>query len=174
MIKDLSPRDTQKLVDFCINKLYAKTIEQFKEAVRDIATRNQQIKQSVLFSFTFNGKLYRFENGVIRHPKTLDSSLTDEMRKHVRRYERIVELEGAYVRQALVSACGVSESATHLYQLLPEIIHPFLVEIGVSRLYQHDFKDLPEEVVLGFQTKHKVNLDKIYHRATRNLLGLIK
>lgn len=174
MIQDVPPRDITKIVDGFIRLLYKPSIELFNDEIRDIATANQQLRQSPLFTFRFRGVTYRLDNGEVRYPQTLHPSLSERMGKLVERRTAVLEHEAAYVRQALISACSISESATHLYELLPEVCHKRLQALGITSILDSYFQPLPEKVVMAFRTNQKVNLDKIDYRETKNLLGIIQ
>lgn len=174
MIKDLSTRDILRLRTQFITWLYDKSLKHFQAMVFNIAERNQQMQQSTMFTFTYGGEVFKFETGEIRFPQTLDPKLRPEMHELLKRKRAIVEVEGAYALQAFIAACGVAESVSHLYQLLPELVHPYLTMVGVTRELGNSFTPLPEKVVMEFKVKHEKNLDMISQRASRNTLGLIK
>lgn len=171
MIKDLKSGDTQKLIRILKNKLYEKANEYFTEETLKIAQRNQEIRKSPLLTFTFGGKVYQYETGVIRFPQSLAECLYKEMHELVMHRRRIIEEEGAYINAALVAACSRCESATHLYQLLPDLMHPILKAVGIDPVLSLSFVPLTEEQVNEFKLKHHVNLDMLFQRATRNALG---
>lgn len=174
MIQDISPRDVQKLINQFISWMYKKSIDYFDEQFLLIAQRNQQAKQSPVSTFTFGGKVYKYESEPIRFPQTLAKELVPEMHELVMRRRRIVDEEGAYVRQAMIAACGRCESVSHLYELMPVVVFPYLELVGVTRDLDSSFTSLPEKVVMEFQTSQAVNLAKIKERITRNTLGVIK
>lgn len=174
MIQDMSPRDVQQLIEYFIHHLYKKSLDYFKEEFFNIAVRNREARQSMYLTFRFGGKTYKYENADIRFPQTLVQELYPEMHDLVNRRHRIIEEEGAYARSAIVAACSRCESVTHLYQLLPECLWPFLREIGIREELDPYFTPLPEKEVMAFKQKHEINLDKIAQRITRNMLGIIK
>lgn len=174
MIKDLSTRDIIALRNGFISWLYNKSLKHFQAMVFSIAERNQQIQQSTVFTFTYGGEVFRFDSAEIRFPQTLDPSLRPEMYELLKRKRAITDIEGAYALQAFIAACGIAESVSHLYQLLPELVHPYLSLVGVTRELGNSFTPLPEKVVMEFKVKHEKNLDMIAQRASRNTLGLIK
>jgi len=174
MIQDVSPREVQKLINQFMEWMYKKSIDYFEDQIWAIAQRNQQAKQSPVFTFTFGGKVYRFESAEIRFPQTLAKELVPEMHELVMRRRRIVEEEGAYVKQAMVAACGRCESVSHLYELMPAVVYPYLELVGVIRDLDSSFSPLPEKVVMEFKTNQAVNLAKIKERITRNTRGVIK
>lgn len=175
MIQDISSRDVQKLINQFIGWLYKKSIDYFDEQFLSIAQRNQQAKQSPVFTFTFGGKVYKYESEPIRFPQSLAKELIPEMHELVRRRQKIVDEEGAYARQAMIAACGRCDSVSHLYELLPSIVHPYLELVGVARdLDPNFFSPLPEKLVMEFKTSQASSLAKIKQRITRNALGVIK
>ncbi len=174
MIQDVTPKDVQTLISRFIDWMYKKSIDHFEDLIWSIAQRNQQAKQSTVFTFTFGGKIYRFENAIIRYPQSLAKELVPEMHEIVRQRKKIVDEEGAYVRQAMVAACSRCESASQLYSLLPEVVHPFLDRMGIPKDLHPDFSPLSEKVVMEFRTSQAVNIAKIKQRVTRNTLGIIK
>lgn len=174
MIKDLAPKDVLKLINQFIDWLYKKSIDHFEDQIWDIAQRNQQAKQSPVFTFTFGGKVYKFENAEIRFPQSLAKELVPEMHEIVRSRKKIVDEEGAYARQAMIAACSRCESVSQLYSLLPSVVHPYLERVSIPRDLDPTFTPLSDNVVMEFKTSQADSLAKIKQRITRNTLGIIK
>ena len=174
MIKDLTTKDKQLVVRQLLKSLYEKTDEYFTDAIYGIAVRNQEAKNSPLLTFRFAGQTYKFESGVIRFPQTLAGFLQEEMGE-ITRQLRVIAVEQAQIEAALVAASSRCETATHLYQLLPELLHPRMEAMGINRELDTDnFVPLTDEQVAEFKTKHKDNLDILFQRVTKNVLGVIK
>ena len=174
MIKDLTTKDKQLVVSQLLRSLYEKTDEYYREAIRNIAVRNQEAKGSVLMTFRFSGKTYQYESGTVRFPQTLAGFLQGEM-SQLTSEMRTLEVEAAQIEAALVAASSRCESVTHLYQLLPALLHPRMEDMGILRELDADnFVPLTDEQVEEFKTKHKDNLDILFQRVTKNVLGVIK
>lgn len=174
MIKDLTPKDRQRVVNFLLNHLFEKTHDYYTAAIRSIAARNQEAKGSPLMTFRFGGKTYQYESGTIRFPQTLAGFLQGEMLQLTREM-RTLEMEQGQIEAALVAAVSRCESATHLYQLLPELLHPRMRDMGINPdLDTDNFVPLTDEQVAEFKIKHKDNLDILFQRVTKNVLGVIK
>lgn len=174
MIKDLTTRDKQLLVNQLVESVFAATDKYYVDLVFDIARRNQEAKKSPLMTFRFGGKTYKFESEPVRFPQTLAGFLQPELNEINARLRELEE-ESAYIRAALVAAVGRAESATHLYQLLPDVLHSKIQELGIKReLDLEHFQPLPDDLVNEFKTKHAFNLDKLFQRVTKNVLGGIK
>lgn len=173
MIRDLTTKDRQLVVSQLVQSLYKKTEEFYENAIFDIARRNQEAKGTPLLTFRFAGKTYRFEHDV-RFPQTLAGFLQDEMTAIVTA-RRTLDVEAAQIEAALVAASSRCESATHLYQLLPELLHPRMKDMGINPdLDTDNFVPLTDEQVSEFKLKHKANLDILFQRVTKNVLGVIQ
>lgn len=174
MIKDLTTKDKQLVVSQLLRSLYEKTEEFYRDAIYNIAIRNQEAKKSPLLTFRFAGQTYKFENGVVRFPQTLAGFLQDEMNTIVTA-RRALDVEAAQIQAALVAASSRCESVTHLYQLLPELLHPRMEAMGIQRELDTDnFVPLTDDQVAEFKLKHKDNLDILFQRVTKNVLGVIQ
>lgn len=174
MIRDLTTKDKQLVLELLLKSLYVKYTEYYQEAVLNIALRNQEAKKSILMTFRFAGTTYRFENGEVRFPQTLAGFLQPEMLIIVNE-KRAIEVEGAQIKAAIIAALSRCESVTQLYQLLPELLHPQMESMGIQRELDTDhFVPLTDEEVTEFKNKHKDNLDTLFQRVTKNVLGIIK
>lgn len=174
MIQDYSARDVQKIVTYCLNWLYSKSVNHFEEAIFNIAVQNREARQSTMLTFRFGGETFKYENAEIRFPQTLVKELYPDMHAIMARRRKILVEEQAYANAAIVAACSRCNTASQLYQLLPVKLHEALANMQISREIEPPFEPLPEKVVNEFQEKHAVNLDKIAQRITRNLLGIIQ
>lgn len=173
MIKDLSTKDIQYVVKALHRWLFQGAIDYFNVQITSIAQRNQEAKKSPLLTFTFAGEVFKFESQPIRFPQTLAKFLYPEMHELMAKRRKILDEEGAYINAALTAAVSRCESATHLYQLLPDLLHPRMKEIGIrEELDPENFQPLSDEQVTEFKTKHAHNLDMLFQRATKNTLGV--
>lgn len=171
MIKDYSAKDITVITTFCTDFMYEKVNEDLEETIYSIALRNQEKKGTPIMSFRFGGQTYQLDTQTIRFPLTLHSDLVAEMRE-VQRIRRKLDEEKAYVHAVVAGACSRSETASHLYQLLPVKLHPALSRLGIDQEISDPFKPLSEKVISEFQATHAVNLQMIDQRLTRNLLGI--
>lgn len=174
MIQDYSARDVQKIVTYCLDWLYSKSVNHFEEAIFNIAVQNREARQSTILTFRFGGETFKYENAEIRFPQTLVKELYPDMHTIMARRRKILVEEQAYANAAIVAACSRCNTASQLYQLLPVKLHEALANMQISREIEPPFEPLSEKVVSEFQEKHAVNLDKIAQRITRNLLGIIQ
>lgn len=174
MIKDLTTKDKQAVVKILTQHMFEATNKLYQDKIFDIARRNQEAKKSPILTFRFGGTTHKFESEPIRFPQTLAGYLQPEMTEINARL-RELSVEAAYINAALVAAVSRAESATHLYQLLPTVLHRRMKEMGISEELDLDhFQPLTDEQVNEFKTKHAFNLDKLFQRATKNALGGIK
>lgn len=174
MIQDYSARDVQKIVTYCLNWLYSKSVNHFEEAIFNIAVQNREARQSTMLTFRFGGETFKYENAEIRFPQTLVKELYPDMHAIMARRRKILVEEQAYANAAIVAACSRCDTASQLYQLLPVKLHEALANMQINREIEPPFEPLSEKVVNEFQEKHAVNLDMIAQRITRNLLGIIQ
>lgn len=171
MIKDYSAKNVGFITAFCIDFLYEKVNEELEGTIYSIALRNQEKRKAPIMSFRFGGQTYQMDPQTIRFPLTLHSDLIAEMRE-VQRIRKKLDEEKAYVHAVVAGACSRSETASHLYQLLPTKLHPALTRLGIDQEISDPFKPLPEKAISEFQTTHAANLQMIDQRLTRNLLGI--
>lgn len=173
MIKDLSASDIQLVLKLLHRYMFQGAIDYFDEKIMSIAQRNQEARKSPLLTFTFGGEVFRFESQPVRFPQTLAKFLYPEMHELMAKRRKILDEEGAYVKAALSAALSRCESATHLYQLLPTLLHEQMRKIGIKEELDLDnFQPLSDEQVAEFKTKHAHNLDMLFQRATKNTLGV--
>lgn len=173
MIRDLTTKDRQLVIKLLFASLFDKAESYFQEQILAIARKNQEAKNSPLLTFTFGGEVFKFEHAEVRFPQSLARFLYPEMHELMAHRRKVMEEEGAYVMTALTAAVSRCETVSHLYQLLPELLHPSLREMGVREEIDLDnFKPLTDAQVQEFKTKHAYNLDKLFQRATKNTLGV--
>lgn len=174
MIKNMASTDKVLLMQHFHLWLYDRSVKYFDEQIEEIAIENQRRKMSVLKTFAFGGEVFKYEESNVRFPQLLDKSFYPRMNEVKRQRDRILGIEASYATTAFAAALSAANWVQDLYQLLPELVHPFLSQWGIPRDYPEDGEPLDNTVVLQFMDRQKTNLEMIHKRATRNLVGIIQ
>lgn len=178
MIQDLSSSSVLALVDDFLSWVFKVQVDKANKWLSDIMKTNYYLPNKSAqcpIGFIYKGAKYSYPGDPpsIRLER-LDSSL-DTVMDSLISFTSSYEVEKEKVKFLIAAACSTCDTCYQLPSLLPEVCNGFFrpylsLDTGIVPDY---VKPLDQTVILAFQEKHKTNLDTLYARVTKNLLGVM-